>query len=95
MFPYRLITQEYSRGKLKCRLFVLLSQRKFFPFLRTQSPAYYRFHDSLKNHAVKTKVISKPKQSTQFYKKVRSSQSKMEFFLYGLCFDFWCHGMDL
>ncbi|WP_210409776.1 hypothetical protein, partial [Leptospira biflexa] len=40
----------------------------------------YRFHDSLKNHAVKTKVISKPKQSTRFYKKVRSSQSKMEFF---------------
>lgn len=78
MFPYRLITQEYSRGKLKCRLFVLLSQRKFFPFLRTQSPAYYRFHDSLTIHAVKTKVISKPKRSTQFYKKVRSS---LELFL--------------
>lgn len=30
--------------------------------------------------AVKTKVISKPKQSTQFYKKVRSSTRKDEFF---------------
>lgn len=30
--------------------------------------------------AVKTKVISKPKQSTSFYKKVRSSTRKDEFF---------------
>ena len=80
MFPYRLITQEYSRGKLKCRLFVLLSQRKFFPFLRPQSPASYRFHGSLKNHAVKTKVISKPKRSTSFYKKVRGSWKKDKIF---------------
>lgn len=35
-----------------------------------------------KIRAVKTKVISKPKRSTQFYKKVRGSWKKDKFFLY-------------